>query len=919
VSGTGGDSSRSLTRIVIGLFSATALLLGGVFVVLLVSVVNLRDDDNDARKSSDILLQSFVVERSVVDMETGLRGFLLTHQRGFLEPYTQARDRLPPELASLYRLASGQRERFLLGEIGRAISSYIEHYAQPVLSTGGRLSAAQKVAVTSHGKQLVDSLRSRFEALDAGQLALRQRKRAGADLGSSLALVAAAAGLVCSLALLLVQLIYLVLRVLRPIRVAAAAAERLARGELTVRVPKVGSGEVATLDASFNAMANAIQSRDTELSSAHARLEQAVHEAREVAAMKSNFLANMSHEIRTPLNGVIGMMNLLRETPLTTEQREYVDVARSSGDALMTVVNDILDIAKIEAGQVEIELRDFDLHDVVESTCDMVAATALSKGLELQSFVHCEVPRAARGDRMRVSQVLANLVSNAVKFTAEGEVVVEVSAGEQAAGMVEVRFEVRDTGIGIPADRIHRLFEPFTQADAGTTREFGGTGLGLTISRELTRLMGGTIEARSEVGKGSTFAFTIPFEAAHAQLPMPVPPAGLRGLRVLVVGHNATNRRVLEAYLASSGMRPDVASNAEEAVVRLHDAVQKGDPFELALVDFNMPGENGAELARRVAASPSLRSTRFILLTPSGRAGPHAADTAIRCRLTKPVRQSRLLDAIIVVMAPEMSDHDEATHEPQPDSTPRACTHTAGRILVAEDHYVNWLLIERMLTKRGHVAQNAQDGWRAIEMLDSGEYDLVLMDCQMPGLDGYSATRDIRRREAAERRDRVPIVAMTAHAMLGDRERCIAAGMDDYIAKPIRDEELDALLARWLPSKVPAAALDRRPLEELRSLFPGDETSKIVRELVADLREHVGRVTVALQSGDRAVVSESVHRVISSARMIGANGLADAARRLERLVADHHSDGQLPLESALGMLSERWHEAEAAAEHELEV
>jgi CheY-like chemotaxis protein/HPt (histidine-containing phosphotransfer) domain-containing protein len=362
-----------------------------------------------------------------------------------------------------------------------------------------------------------------------------------------------------------------------------------------------------------------------------------------------------------------------------------------------------------------------------------------------------------------------------------------------------------------------------------------------------------------------------------------------------------------------------VARNAEEAMERLCDAVLRGDPFELALLDCNMPGESGVQLARRIAATASLRATRMILLTPSGQVEANAEDAHVGCRLTKPVRQSRLLDAISVVMAHELDGRHEVKRASQADTAPREFAQAGSLILVAEDHHVNWLLIERMLAKRGHIAHNARDGRRAIEMLTAGEYDLVLMDCQMPVLDGYSATDRIRRWEAAERRDRVPIVAMTAHAMLGDRERCVSAGMDDYIAKPIRAEELDGVLARWLPAKAPAASLDRRPLEELRSLFPGAEMSSIARELVADLREQIGNIAAALSSGDRAIASHAAHRVITTARVIGANDLAQAARRLELLAGEDHSDGQVPLESALRALSARWQEALAAAERELRV
>jgi CheY-like chemotaxis protein len=526
--------------------------------------------------------------------------------------------------------------------------------------------------------------------------------------------------------------------------------------------------------------------------------ERDLRAANDASAMKSNFVANMSHEIRTPLNGVVGMVNLLADTELTDEQREYITVARSSSDALMTVINDILDIAKIEAGRLEIERRDFDLHDMVEASCDMVAATALSRELEMQSFVHDDVPRVVRGDRMRVSQILANLVTNAVKFTAAGEVVVEVSVANRTEEAVTVSFAVRDTGIGIAPDRIARLFDPFAQAEAGTTRQFGGTGLGLTISLELTQLMRGTMVAESELGKGSTFRFQIPFAPATAEVRARVPASELRGLRVLVVDDNATNRRIFEAYVASWGMRPDVAGDARVALAHLERAAEKGDPYDVALLDFNMPGDNGLALAKQITASPTLSHTRLILLTSSGQVEADDPTTGISSHLTKPVRQSRLLDAISAAMALEsyasMQPARQAAPRPKPAELPRI----GCRILVAEDRPVNWMLIERILTKRGHSAINATDGRRALEILESERFDLVLMDCQMPVLDGYDAAREIRRREASEQRGHVPIVAMTANALLGDREQCLAAGMDDYIAKPIGHDELDEILARWL-------------------------------------------------------------------------------------------------------------------------
>jgi CheY-like chemotaxis protein/HPt (histidine-containing phosphotransfer) domain-containing protein len=511
-----------------------------------------------------------------------------------------------------------------------------------------------------------------------------------------------------------------------------------------------------------------------------------------------------------------------------------------------------------------------------------------------------------------MGQVLSNLLSNAVKFTPEGEVVLEVSLAGAPNSKVEVRFEVRDTGIGIPRDRVSGLFEPFTQAEAGTTRTYGGTGLGLTIVRELTRLMGGTVEVESEPGQGSTFTCVIPFEPAEPTHG-PAQPVELRGLNVLIVDDNATNRRIFEAYVSSWGMRPHVADGAADAMRKLERAADRGEPFEVALLDFHMPGENGLELASRIRAAERLHSTRLILLTSSGEVA-HGGPTDVDFHLTKPVRQSRLLDAIDAVMAGHASALQRWAEIREAKARPDASAH-GRRILVAEDQAVNWMLVERLLAKRGHHASNAINGPQVLQMFESEQYDLVLMDCQMPVLDGYETTREIRSREAGSSRGHTPIIAMTANAMEGDRERCLEAGMDDYLAKPITTAAIDEMLSRWLPeeSKITERTLEPDKIAELQSAFPGSEIAEFVVHIQREVDSQLHRVNKALTEHHRAEATAAAHRILSSARMIGASGLIEAAAELEAAARTDLRQARNLQERA----REQWRRAYAALKDEL--
>ncbi len=902
-----------LRALIVGLAVMTALVVGGFFVLMIVSLNDLSHQRAQDRAVSNQLDTALIAQRDLVGTDAAARDFLLNGKPEYMAAYERGRQAVPAELRTLRRTAVGTVERSRSDRLDTLATAYLRDYAPAAIAAPSTLSPGRRAALSQEGGRRMAALGGLFSGLIHELTAARARARGTVDETSNETLVIAGIGLGVTLLLMLTREAIILRLVLRPVRTVASAADRLAGGDLTTRVPLVGLGEVAQLGRAFNDMAGSLEGRSAELIDARAQLREALSDAEAEAQVKSTFLANMSHEIRTPLNGVVGMLDLLAQTSVSPEQSGYVDVARASGEALMIVVNDVLDLAKIEAGRLELERLDFDVRDVVEVTCDMVAATAATKRLELQSFVHADVPRSVSGDRARVGQILANLLSNAVKFTTTGEVVIEVTVAGHEEGKTLLRFEVSDTGIGIAADRIKWLFEAFTQADTSTTREFGGTGLGLTISLELTNLMGGALEVESELGQGSTFRFQIPFTAAEAEAPAPVAAISLDGLRVLVVDDNATNRRVFEAYAQSWGMRPAVAEDAAAAMIELDRGASEGDPFDVALIDLNMPGENGIQLAGRIRDSNRLPRTRLILLTSSasGRSGDPV--DLFSGRLTKPVRQSRLHDAITAAMASQagaVQPEPRPTVTSTPSMVPRApAIPSPLRILVAEDQAVNWMLIERMLAKRGYRAANAPDGEKLLEMHDAGgRWDLIFMDCQMPVLDGYATTREIRRREALSG-ERVPVVAMTANAMAGDRQRCLEAGMDDYMAKPISGAAVGEMLDQWLPDPATAGpAVDRSRLAELGSLFTPAELTRMLQDLSRAMTEDMTRLRDAAVSGDPAGLADAAHRIKSGAQMVGASDVTSAASELESRGRDGQANGRT--EADVTALAAHWHAAQ---------
>ncbi len=670
-----------------------------------------------------------------------------------------------------------------------------------------------------------------------------------------------------------------------------------------------GADEIGDLAASFNVLAaslaerhNRLKARAGELTDQLAQLRRelasAVQTAEAANRARNDFLANVSHEVRTPMNAILGMTELALDTELTAQQREYLEVVQDASDSLLTVITDVLDYSTIEAGKLDLDRTAFSLRERISGVMKSASRRAHEKGLELACRIHSGVPEAVAGDPNRLVQILTHLVGNAVKFTDRGEIVAEVRREPDAEGEVVLHFTVADTGIGIPKDKVDVIFEAFTQADGSRTRQHEGIGLGLAICSRLVQMMGGRIWAESEPGKGSRMHFTARFQQVTARQAgvRITDPVSLQGVRVLVVDDNATNRRILEGMLENWGMRPVSAPGAAEAIRGLDEARARGEPYRLLVSDVHMPSVDGFTLAEWIRAKTELKDTTLILLT----SGPRPEDArrvqelSIAAYLTKPVKQSELYEAIGTALGVNTLEESNVWATPREEKA----VLPPLRILVAEDSVVNQKLAVGLLEKHGHRVQVAANGRETLEALASTSFDAVFMDVEMPEMDGLEATTAIREQEKRSGMH-LPIIAMTAHAMKGDRERCLAAGMDDYVSKPIRAAQLFRTLESVLtslgrldaPASLPRYESALSPEEALRAV--GGDRSLLCSLIQTALEEAPGllaEIHEAIAEKDAGALRRLAHKLKASLRCFGPTAAFDRARKMEEAATGNRLD-----------------------------